>query len=147
MKPAFKLTGRRVFWIALLFVFGILIFTGPHGSDPRPSPRIEQLARMKGIGQKLREYHDEHPDSEPDAVKGKSIADLVAMGVFDAEDAAYLSERHVQFYGYDPETESSRVPVLEAMYPVGGTRWQIVIYSDNSGTLHDLHAPQRLPQK
>jgi len=122
---------RKGFVLIILFTLAVGIFVlGIPSTRNSNRPLIEQIAAMRQIGLKLSQY--EHPATEGDDLKTKSIDDFVSMNVLTPADALYLRDRQVTFYGYDPSRIGGDIPLFEAPYSYGGYQARIVCYSDIS---------------
>ena len=119
--------------IAILFAVGTFIAISQSGSRPvNNSPFIQQIRRMRDIGNKLRQYDLAHSALETDNLKTKSIDDLVSMNALSSSDAAYLREHEIKFYGYDPNHIGGDVPLFEGVCRRGSGRMRIICNSDCS---------------
>ena len=118
----------RLRGIFLFFVAAALICAAWYQWSPSVtlSPLPRQMHAVSEITIKIRQYDLDHPALETDDLKTKSIDDLVAMNVLTVDDAAYLREHDVTFYGYDP---NHNVPVFDTIYKRGKTRKRITCYS------------------
>ena len=119
--------------IILFFIGAALIaYAALYPSGPRVtrSPRAMQMSAVSKIVTKIRQYDLDHAALETDELKTKSIDDLVAMDILTADDAAYLREHEVMFYGYDPNHVASDVPVFDTIHARGRARQRITAYSD-----------------
>jgi hypothetical protein len=96
-----------------------------------------QMNAMRRIGLKLRQYDLDHPATETEDLKTKSIEDLVAMKVLTPADAHYLREHEVIFYGYDPDHLGADVPLFETVYVHANTRKRMICFAD----LHVVTSP------
>jgi hypothetical protein len=115
--------------VALLLVAGIAL---PVSHVYPNHPLTHLMNSMREIGLKVWKYREDHPATEADTFKGKSIQDLVAMDVISTADADILDKHHGKFFGVDPGLATDRVPMFEVTYPPAAPRLRIVVYSDIS---------------
>ena len=90
------------------------------------------------ICSKLRFYAEAHPSSAVGDFAGKGIDELAAAGILSQDDATYIREHRIEFFGFDPTRVAGDVPVLQSMFTNGGTRRRIVGHSDGSTVAYNL---------
>ncbi len=70
---------------------------------------------MQQICLKFRDYDYYQSNLTAEDVTRRSIVDYVSAGVLSSNDAAYIRDHRIVFYGFDPAKIGGDVPVLEAM--------------------------------
>lgn len=122
--------------LRVIFICGavalLLAVVLPSGSRNSASPVVQQVSAMRQIGLKLQGYDIGHSAIAPDDIRTKSVEDFVAMNILTSEDAAYLHEHQVRFYGYDRNHIAGDVPLLEITYRHDNKQTRITCYSDIS---------------
>jgi len=132
--------GTLVIWafiaVAVVAVtYGLLVPSGPRIRD---TPFMREYTRIHKICSALRFYAEEHTDSAVSDFSGKSIRDLAGTGILSHDDATFIGEHRIEFFGFDPARIAGDVPVLQSMFTNGATRRRIVGYSDGSTVAYDL---------
>jgi hypothetical protein len=145
---SFGIMSRRVrtilAWAFVGIAFGAVMYglLAPSGPRFRNTPFMQEYVRIHKICTNLRFHAEEHPTSAVHDFSGKGIDDLAAAGILSQDDAAYIREHRIEFFGFDPTRVTNDVPVLQSMFTNGATRRRIVGYSDGSTVAYNLETRQ-----
>jgi hypothetical protein len=134
---------RFAIWLGLLLIAGGLTLTFLSARSRPPAhalqtPFIEEVNGIRLICLRFLVYIDAHPTLTGKDFVGKSLADLVTMGVVSPDDANYLRDHQVKFYGFDPDHRDGNTPIFEAEYPATDPEKRIVAYCDGRIATSDL---------
>jgi hypothetical protein len=90
----------------------------------RVTPFIREYARIHAIGSKIALDYTNKP------IAGGDLEGLLASGVISPDDAAYLREHQIQFYGFDPAKTGADTRVFETICTNTSPPRRIVGYGD-----------------
>ena len=127
-------------WVAF-FLAVVAVLYGPLARSGRrawDTPFMREYSRIHKICSTLRFYAENHTNSGVSDFSGKSLGDLAAAGILSHDDATYIREHRIEFFGFDPDRIADDVPVLQSMFTNGATRRRIVGYSDGSAVAYNL---------
>jgi hypothetical protein len=101
-----------------------------------------EYSRVHQICVKLLRYAEANPSSAAGDFSGKGIDDLAAAAILTQNDASYIREHRIDFFGFDPTRIAGDVPVLQSFITNSGGAHRIVGYSDGSTVAYTLE-PRR----
>jgi len=132
--------GTIVIWafVAVAFLAVAYGLLAPSGPRVRDTPFMREYTRIHKICSALRFYAEDHTNSAISDFSGKGVGDLVGAGILSPDDATYIREHRLEFFGFDPTRIAGDVPVLLSMFTNGTTRRRIIGYSDGSTVAYDL---------
>jgi hypothetical protein len=122
---------RTVLW-SLLGAIGIWViwFELWPRSVLYDTPFMRELSRIHEIGGNITAYYTNK------ALAGGDIDGLLASKVISPDDAAYIRDHRIQFYGFDPARIAGDIPVFETICTNTSPPRRIIGYSDGSTSWH-----------
>jgi hypothetical protein len=92
----------------------------------RVTPFMREYARIHEIGNKITQDYTNKP------LSGGDIDSLLASKVISPDDAAYIRDHRIQFYGFDPARTGADIKMFETICTNTSPPRRIVDYSDGS---------------
>ena len=131
---------KFVAWALMAILFGSVLYGVLAPSKPRiwDTPFMREYSRVHQICVKLRWYAEAHPSSAVGDFSGKGIDDLAAAAILSQDDASYIQEHRIEFFGFDPARVAGDVPVLQSFITNSRGPHRIVGYSDGSTVAYNL---------
>lgn len=110
------------------------------GGGAHLGPRgIELSGHMRALwslDHKLRKYMYDHAAQETAKLEGKTINDLVSLGILSREDEAYIYDHRITFDGY---RGGQHIPMFTETVDTELNYYRFIIYSDGNGHMEALH--------
>lgn len=133
-----RITGMWVLVaLALAVALGLAFLSRPI-SRAVDTPLMRELSRIHQLANKMRLYPDALAAAPGGVTNHPSMDGLVALGVLSADDATYIRDHQIKYYGFDLSRTGSDVPVLEATFSNSSSAWRIVGFSDGHAAMHQL---------
>ena len=119
--------------ITLAAAILLLWFTRARINDRPPA-----LGRVALICTKLHSFAVNNPTGFQAKASTTNLDDLVAIGALSEADVAYIRDRQIQFYGFDPKRVGPEIPVLGTPITWRKKPYLLVGYSDGHAAAHKL---------
>ena len=134
--------AMKSFGIWILVAISVVVIGGVFLLQPisraKDTPLMRAYSRLHQTGGKLRHYADAHSTFPGGTSTNGSVDTLVSAGILSADDAAFLRDHHVEYYGFDLGRIAADVPVFEMVFTDTKIPRRIVCYSDGHAVMSNV---------
>ncbi len=132
MSTHFKMWHLSV--AALTLIALCLVATLYSGPRVRNTPLMREYARIHALCGKV--VLSTTP--EPIGSDSTNLNAFVRLGILTPEDAVFIREHNVKFYGFNSDNRSASVPLFETVFSNTRSPQRIVGYADGHTVMSDL---------